>query len=214
MVILFTFWYVLGWGFPTWLWVLSGIFFLIKIRKSIIRIISGIKGEPLDSKSRSYPNTSIALPMSIALGLVFGWDKVGNSIIADGQGWTILLIVVGSGILAGGVSFNASSKTKKISKKDDVLEEESEKTTPSLRSVPGKKIRIKIIKNDKKTVNITLGLNMIRFFRKFIPAKIKNELSEKGIEFDDIIDGIKDGAEIGTIAEVQDGKDHVLISIE
>ena len=45
MVILFTFWYILGWQFPTWLWVLSGIFFSLKLRRSVNRIISGIKGE-------------------------------------------------------------------------------------------------------------------------------------------------------------------------
>ena len=28
MIILFTFWYILGWQFPVWLWVVSGIMFL------------------------------------------------------------------------------------------------------------------------------------------------------------------------------------------
>ena len=153
--------------------------------------------------------------MSIALGLTFGkYSFGGENLIDDGQGWTILFIMIGSGILAGAVTFNSSSKTKKKSKKDDILEGKSEQTAASSKGVPGKKIKIKIIKNDKNTVNITLGLNMIQFFRKFVPSKVKNELSEKGVEFDDIIDQIKDGAEIGTIAEVQDGKDHILISIE
>ena len=39
-------------------------------------------------------------------------------------------------------------------------------------------------------------------------------MSEKGIDFDAIIEEVKGGADVGVIAEVQDGEDHVLISIE
>ena len=89
MVILFTFWYILAWQFPTWLWVLSGIFFALKLRKSTKRIIAGIRGESVKSRSLLYPDNSIGLPLSIGLGLVFGALPDGSSIIADGQGWTI-----------------------------------------------------------------------------------------------------------------------------
>ena len=95
MVILFTFWYLLGWQFPVWLWVLSGIFFALKLRKSTKRIIAGIRGESVNSRSSSYPDTSMGLPLSLALGLVFGSLSDGSSIIADGQGWTILFILIG-----------------------------------------------------------------------------------------------------------------------
>ena len=86
MVILFTFWYILAWQFPTWLWVLSGILFALKLRKSTKRIIAGIRGESVKNRSLSYPDTSIGLPLSIGLGLVFGTLPNGSSIIADGQG--------------------------------------------------------------------------------------------------------------------------------
>ncbi|MDP7196829.1 MAG: hypothetical protein QF864_11645, partial [SAR202 cluster bacterium] len=88
MVILFTFWYILGWQFPTWLWVLSGIFFTFKLRRSVNRIISGIRGESAESRKSSYPDMSIGLPLTLALGLVYGALPNGSSIIADGQGWT------------------------------------------------------------------------------------------------------------------------------
>ena len=39
-------------------------------------------------------------------------------------------------------------------------------------------------------------------------------MSEKGIDFDAIIEEVKGGADVGVIAEVQDDEDHVLISIE
>ena len=39
-------------------------------------------------------------------------------------------------------------------------------------------------------------------------------MSEKGIDFDAIIEEMKDEADVGVIAEVQDGEDHILISIE
>ena len=213
MVILFTFWYILGWQFPTWLWVLSGIFFSLKLRKSVNRIISGIRGESVKRKS-SYPDTSMGLPLSLALGLVFGSLSDGSSIIADGQGWTILLILIGSGILVGGVSFNSSTKSKKKSTDIKVSTNLAEESAPGEEGVPGRKLKIKVVKNGKKTVNITLGLNMVRFFGKFVPAKAKAEMNEKGIDFDAIIEQIKDGADVGVITEVQDGEDHVLISVE
>ena len=213
MVILFTFWYILGWQFPTWLWVLSGIFFSLKLRKSVNRIISGIRGESVKRKS-SYPDTSMGLPLSLALGLVFGSLSDGSSIIADGQGWTILLILIGSGILAGGVSFNSSTKSKKKSTDIKVSTNLAEESAPGEEGVPGRKLKIKVLKDGKKTTNITLSLKMVRFFGKFVPAKAKAEMNEKGIDFDAIIEEVKDGADVGVIAEVQDGEDHVLISVE
>ena len=214
MVILFTFWYILGWQFPTWLWVLSGIFFSLKLRRSVNRIISGIRGESVKSIKSSYPDMSMGLPLTLALGLVFGALPNGSSIIADGQGWTILFIIIGSGILAGGVTFDASSKTKKKSPKNIKSVEASEEAPTDSEGIPGRKIKIKVIKNGKKTTNITLNLKMVRFFGKFVPAKAKAEMNEKGIDFDAIIEEVKDGADVGVIAEVQDGEDHVLISVE
>ena len=213
MVILFTFWFILGWQFPTWLWVLSGIFFSLRLRKSVNRIISGIRGESVKRKS-SYPDTSMGLPLSLALGLVFGALPDGSSIIADGQGWTILLILIGSGILAGGVSFNSSTKSKKKSTDIKVSTNLAEESAPDEEGIPGRKLKIKVLKNGKKTTNITLSLKMVRFFGKFVPAKAKAEMNEKGIDFDAIIEEVKDGADVGVIAEVQDGEDHVLISVE
>jgi len=214
MVILFTFWYILGWQFPTWLWVLSGIFFSLKLRKSTKRIIAGIRGESVNSRSSSFPDTSMGLPLSLALGLVFGSLSDGSSIIADGQGWTILFILIGSGILAGGVSFNSSTKSKKKSTDIKVSTNLAEESDPGEEGIPGRKLKIKVIKDGKKTTNITLSLKMVRFFGKFVPAKAKAEMNEKGIDFDAIIEEVKDGADVGVIAEVQDGEDHVLISVE
>ena len=213
MVILFTFWYLLGWQFPAWLWVLSGIFFALKLRNSTKRIIAGIRGESVKRKS-SYPDTSMGLPLSLALGLVFGSLSDGSSIIADGQGWTILLILIGSGILVGGVSFNSSTKSKKKSTDIKVSTNLAEDSAPGEEGVPGRKLNIKVLKDGKKTTNITLSLKMVRFFGKFVPAKAKAEMNEKGIDFDAIIEEVKDGADVGVIAEVQDGEDHVLISVE
>ena len=213
MVILFTFWYILGWQFPTWLWVLSGIFFSLKLRKTIKRIIAGIRGESVKRKS-SYPDTSMGLPLSLALGLVFGSLSDGSSIIAGGQGWTILLILIGSGILVGGVSFNSSTKSKKKSTDIKVSTNLAEESAPGEEGVPGRKLKIKVLKDGKKTTNITLNLKMVRFFGKFVPAKAKAEINEKGVDFDAIIEEVKDGADVGVIAEVQDGEDHVLISVE
>ena len=154
------------------------------------------------------------LPLSLALGLVYGVLPDGRSIIADGQGWTILFILIASGILASGISFNSSTKTKNKSAENKKLSELSETSLSNEKGVPGKKLKIKVIKDGKKTTNITLSLKMVRFFGKFVPAKAKAEMNEKGIDFDAIIEEVKDGADVGVIAEVQDGEDHVLISVE
>ena len=148
------------------------------------------------------------------MGLVFGSLSDGSSIIADGQGWTILFILIGSGILAGGVSFNSSTKSKKKSKDIKVSTNLAEESAPGEEGIPGRKLKIKVLKDGKKTTNITLSLKMIRFFGKFVPAKAKAEMNEKGIDFDAIIEEVKDGADVGVIAEVQDGEEHVLISVE
>ena len=214
MVILFTFWYLLGWQFPAWLWVLSGIFFTLKLRKSTKRIIEGIRGETVKSRSSSYPDTSMGLPLSLALGLVFGNLPNGASIIVDGQGWTILFILIGTGILAGGITFNSSRKSKKKSSENKLQTDIVEEVSSGKEGIPGRKLIIKILKDGKKTTNITLSLKMVRFFGKFVPAKAKAEMSEKGIDFDAIIKEVKSGADVGVIAEVQDGEEHVLISVE
>ena len=193
---------------------LSGIFFALKLRKSTKRIIAGIRGESVKNRSLSYPDTSIGLPLSIGLGLVFGTLSNGSSIIADGQGWIILFILIGSGMLAGGVTFNSSTKTKKKSKADLHSSELADTATSTEEGIPGRKLKIKVIKDGKKTTNITLNLKMARFLGKFVPRKAKAEMSEKGIDFDAIIEEVKGGADVGVIAEVQDGEDHVLISIE
>jgi len=194
--------------------VLSGIFFTFKLRSSVNRIISGIRGVAAESRKSSYPDMSMGLPLTLALGLVYGVLPDGNSIIVDGQGWTILFIMIGSGILAGGLTFDASSKTKKKSPKNIKSVDASEEAPTNNEGIPGRKIKIKVIKNGKKTTNITLSLKMVRFFGKFVPVKAKTEMNEKGIDFDAIIEEVKDGADVGVIAEVQDGEDHVLISVE
>ena len=113
-------------------------------------------------------------------------------------------------MLAGGVTFNSSTKTKKKSKADLHSSELADTTTSTKEGIPGRKLKIKVIKDGK----IILSLNMARFLGKFVPRKAKTEMSEKGIDIDAIIEEVKGGADVGVIAEVQDGEDHVLISIE
>ena len=130
------------------------------------------------------------------------------------EGWTILFILIASGILVSGISFNSSTKTKKKSAENKKSSELSETSLSNEKGIPGKKLKIKVIKDGKKTTNITLSLKMVRFLGKFVPGKAKAEMSDKGIDFDAIIEEVKGGADVGVIAEVQDGDDHVLISIE
>ena len=100
MIILFTLWYILGWQFPVWLWVVSGVMFLVSF--------SG-KGT---SKKKA-----LTLPLSLALGLTYGFTADGASIILDGEGWTVFWIFLGSGIIMGSsISAGNSAKRKKKKK--------------------------------------------------------------------------------------------------
>ena len=51
-------------------------------------------------------------------------------------------------------------------------------------------------------------------FSKMIPRKAREKMEKKGIDLNDVVQQIKDGTEVGVLVEVEDGDEHITISIE
>jgi len=214
MVILFTLWLILKWSFPTWLWVISGLLFAGHIAKSGKQIRDSIKGKQKKNKKNGVISQSVMLPVFLAMALTFGSLPNGNAIIQDGQGWIILFIFIMSGILSGAaITVNTNKvKTNKISVEADG-EIRTEKTIDDTLTI-GKNLIIKVDENGKNKSNFKISLKMARIFSKIIPQKAREEMDKKGINLNDVIKQIKEGSEVGVLAEVEDGNEHITISIE
>ena len=59
MVILFLFWFVLQWQFPSWLWILTGFFYVISLR-------------PKKKIKKQISFRTQVLPFSLVLAIIFG----------------------------------------------------------------------------------------------------------------------------------------------
>ena len=214
MVILFTLWLILEWQFPIWLWVISGILFTGSIVKTSKGIRDLSKGNYKRKKNTAIGSQSAILPVFLALALTFGSLPSGNAIIQDGQGWIILFILIISGLLSGAVlTTNINNKKKKnISVKSDgeIIKEESSDDNSS----EGKNLIIRVEEGGKSKSNFKISLKVARIFSKIIPKKAREKMEQKGIDLDEVIQQIKAGADVGILAEVEDGDEHITISIE
>ena len=84
MIILFTLWFILQWQFPTWLWVVSGFFYVISLK-------------PKKKKVKSVQSRANVLPFYLALAIIFGSDLAGNAILPDNVSvWSVVGILIGS----------------------------------------------------------------------------------------------------------------------
>ena len=219
MVILFTLWLILKWTFPTWLWVISGILFAGHIAKSGKNIRDSIQGKHKKKKNNLMVSQSVMLPLFLVLALSFGSLHNGKAIIQDGQGWTLLFILIISGILssgAGAININTSKKKKAKEKSISNETDDVNNTKDNLDDhvTEGKSLTIKVDKGNGKISNFKISLKTARIFSKMIPKKARDEMDRKGIDLGNVIKQIKEGTEIGVLAEVQDGDEHIIISIE
>ena len=208
MIILFTLWLILNWTFPTWLWIISGVIFASQMGKVGKNIHNISKRNYKNNKKSVIGSQSTALPLFLALALVFGSFPNGNSIIQDGQGWTILFILIISGILSGGTVHINNKKSKNIS-----VEPDGEIIKQNI-PLKGKNLIIKIDKNGKNKSKYKINLSAARFFSRMIPKKAREKMEEKGINLNDIIKQVRETSDIGVLAEIEDNDEHITISIE
>ena len=148
MIILFTLWFVLQWQFPTWLWILSGFFYVISLRpkKKIKKQVSfGTK----------------ILPLYLALAIIFGKNELGNSVLPENSSiWIVIGILMGSVfirlIVASPVIRKEISKSKKSDSKSNVIIQGE----GILVDDDELKLHIKIINKEKnKTSNFKISLD-------------------------------------------------------
>ncbi len=84
MVILFSLWFVLQWQFPSWLWILSGFFYVFSLR-------------PKKKIKKQISFRTQVLPFSLALAIIFGADSLGNPILpASSSVWVVVGIFFGA----------------------------------------------------------------------------------------------------------------------
>ena len=84
MVILFSLWFILQWQFPSWLWILSGFFYVISLR-------------PKKKIKKQISFRTQVLPFSLALAIIFGVDKIGNPILpASSSAWVVIGVFLGA----------------------------------------------------------------------------------------------------------------------
>ena len=72
---------------------------------------------------------------------------------------------------------------------------------------------IQIKENGENKVNLRIPLGLARAAKKFIPRQAQNYLSAYEIDLQEFLDGATD-MEGGTILEVKDGENRVLIAVE
>jgi hypothetical protein len=81
------------------------------------------------------------------------------------------------------------------------------------RSRPPRAVVIQIKEHGENKVNIRIPLGLARAAKKFIPRQAQNYLSAYEIDLQEFLDGASD-MEGGTLLEVKDGENRVLIAVE
>ena len=84
MVVLFSLWFVLQWQFPSWLWIISGFFYVLSLR-------------PKKKIKKQISFRTQILPFSLALAIIFGVDALGNPIVSESSStWVVVGIFLGA----------------------------------------------------------------------------------------------------------------------
>jgi hypothetical protein len=63
-------------------------------------------------------------------------------------------------------------------------------------------------------VNLRIPLGLARAAGRFLPRQAQEALSNYSIDLERILESVANGPEEGTLLEVQDGDEHVLIAVE
>ena len=207
MVILFTTWLLLGWQYPNWLWIFCGIIFIYYVFNRFRRLFNAIKYGGTNSKKLT--GVTKGLPASFALALLFGKNLEGTVLLADGDGWILFLIFLISHILLDDNTIQVNgTKKNNNGTKDDSKEEINSETE-------GFYLKIVLINSDDGKKNtFKLNLSNMNFINKFIINKFKHKLLNEDIDLEEILKQTKENPQIGTILDIEQEEQRVIISIE
>ena len=94
----------------------------------------------------------------------------------------------------------------------ETLEGKDEKK--NIEAGKSKFIKILVEENGEEKVDISIPMVLARSFMKFVPKNAKQSLDDQNINLDDILESIESGVENGTLVDIKDGSDHVIIKVE
>mgnify|MGYP001338428713 CR=1 FL=1 len=213
MVILFALWFILQWQFPTWLWIVSGFFYVISLR-------------PKKKIKKQIPIDNNVLPLYLVLALIFGTDAMGNAILPTTSSvWVVIGISLGSIliriIVASPIIKNEFSKTKNNNKNititgDGVIVNDEDEEL---------KLHIEVTNKEKNKssnfkVNLENGFISDFFLKKMLLKGIKENYVFKDdsgqplFNIFDIYDKAKKNPEKGEVLSIDNEKVAVVISIK
>lgn len=73
---------------------------------------------------------------------------------------------------------------------------------------------IQVSEGGQTKVNVRIPLGLARAASKFIPRNVQAQLSEHNIDLDELLQGIAGADNDGSLIEVKDGDDRVLIAVQ
>ena len=84
---------------------------------------------------------------------------------------------------------------------------------PPIRPNRARSLVIQITEGSESRVNLRIPFGLARAAGKFVPRRAQQQLKEFGIDLQELLDDLS-GSENGTILQVQDDQDTVLIAVE
>ncbi len=81
-------------------------------------------------------------------------------------------------------------------------------------SAKGRFLKIRVKEDGKEKVNVNLPLSLARFALKFIPDSARQEMAEKGIDINNLVDSITGEMSTGKLVTVEDDGESVEIYID
>ncbi|MGM0436707.1 MAG: SHOCT-like domain-containing protein [Bacillota bacterium] len=91
---------------------------------------------------------------------------------------------------------------------------EGDKTLKKKKTGSPKSIKILVEENGKEKVNISIPMILAKSFMKFLPENAKNSLNKQDLDLDEIFNSVDSEVEGGTLVDIKDGTDHVIIKVE
>ncbi|MFW6311969.1 MAG: SHOCT-like domain-containing protein [Nanoarchaeota archaeon] len=75
-------------------------------------------------------------------------------------------------------------------------------------------LKILVEENGDGKVDIAIPLSLAKTALKFIPNRAKESLAEQEIDLDNLLESIEGDLNDGTLVNINDGSDHVIIKVE
>ena len=91
---------------------------------------------------------------------------------------------------------------------------ETNKAPEKKKTGKAKSIKILVEENGEEKVNISIPMILAKSFMKFLPQNAKESLNSQDIDLDQIFNSVDSDAESGTLVDIKDGTDHVIIKVE